>query len=219
MGEGMKAVAAAVKELLRASGKNQSELAGHMKLTHASVSRKLSGKQTITEEEMKSVAEFLAMPWAEFTQRVGLGSGEPTKANTVGQFIGLVPIRVIDQKASASVRAGVPVDEITTLSPGRIRFDLSQYVGIRVVGSCMEPDIVDGDLVVVELGAPFESGDVVAAEVLEDGVPKIHVKRLQQRGTRWFLVQKDGESFEIEPHNVAGVIIKIERDVPRRRRR
>lgn len=217
MDERQQRVASAVRSLAEEKlGKGaQAQVARATGYSDASISRFFSGKQPIPDEVMFAVAELIEMPWEQF--RLAIGDDLPLP-NTAGVMSRLVPIRVIDQEASASVRAGIPVEDVVYLTESDLRFAPSNYAGIRVRGDCMEPDINDGDLVAVELGAPFQSGDIVAAEVLRDGRAEVHVKRVRQRGLKWFLVDNQGESLEIQPENVAGLVIKVVRDLRRRRR-
>lgn len=75
----------------------------------------------------------------------------------------------------------------------------------RVRGTCMEPEIMDGDTVIIDVADRMpRPGDLVAV-LLEEGV--LVVKRYERRGGRPVLLDNEGKTYPIEGAQLQGVIV------------
>ena len=75
----------------------------------------------------------------------------------------------------------------------------------KVRGACMEPEIMDGDMVIVDLADTSpRPGDLVAA-LLESG--ELMVKRYDRRGGRPVLIDNQGATYPVDGALIQGVII------------
>jgi SOS-response transcriptional repressor LexA/DNA-binding XRE family transcriptional regulator len=80
-----------------------------------------------------------------------------------------------------------------------------EFLAVRVIGDCMEPDIHRGEVVVVDTSADPRAGDIVVAE--REG--EMLIKRLRRRGADLFLEpnQSDYETVQVDEHTrIVGVV-------------
>lgn len=105
-------------------------------------------------------------------------------------------------EGSASLKGGA-VNEWVYMPRSETAGTSDQHlIGIRSRGNCIEPDIVDGDVVITDTSATARTGDIVAVAI--EGTT--HLKRYRQRGTRHVVFSNEGEAT-IEPHQIQGVML------------
>jgi DNA polymerase V len=102
--------------------------------------------------------------------------------------------------ALAAVQAGFPspaedyTDRGLDLNELCIRNPSATYM-MRVAGSSMEPELFDGDYLVVDRSREPRLGDVVVASVNGD----FTVKRLARRGGKWVFAAGNAAHGDVEP--------------------
>lgn len=205
-------VCAAIAEVIREQARSVPDVARTSGVPERTLYRIVNGQtKSVKDRTLIALAEDLDVPLSRLTGQSG--SEVPDYG---GHYSPVVPIPVLDQQASASLRGGVVLDHTylreQEIPSGRVR----DIVGIQVRGDCLAPDIVDGDVVIVDLARNPESGNPVVARVDET----LHIKRLRVKSTgRWFLASNEGE-IPIEPRQVEGVVISLQRAMaPELRRR
>lgn len=124
--------------------------------------------------------------------------------------VAAIPIEVIDQEVSASLRGGVVIDHVY-LPEGGPMANQQHIVALKVRGDCLSPEIVDGDYVIVDTSRTAENGNPVVATV--DG--QLHVKRFRVRANgRTVLASNEGE-IPVSPRQIDGVVIGFWRGLGR----
>lgn len=120
----------------------------------------------------------------------------------------VVPVRHDQQRIPADGTA--PMDDVYTDLPS----NADRLVALTVRGHCMEPDIRDGETVIIDTERPAELKDVVAVYLEGDWT----LKRLRKRNGIWLLVpdNADYEPIEIDPTKVRvlGVVVQVSRGKP-----
>jgi transcriptional regulator with XRE-family HTH domain len=198
-------MADAIVQLIKERGRTRADVAKAINKPPSWLYRILSGKHRIKADDLQALADELDVPVASLYP-----PDLRQIAERAGVYVGLRPIPVVDQEASASLQGGVIVDYIYVRGPGTGSAP-HNLVGVRVHGDCLAPWIIDGDVVVVDTTRTPESGNPVVATV--DGT--LHVKRLRIRPSgRWTLVSNEGE-IAIEPYQINGVVISLDRDLLR----
>ena len=197
-------MASAIAQLIEERGRTRADVAKALRRPPSWLYRILSGKHQIKAIDLQALADELDVPVSDLY---------PPELRQLAERAGVhVPLRwipVIDQEASASLQGGVIVDRIYIR--GSVADAPHNLVGVRVHGDCLSPWIIDGDVVVVDTNRTPESGNPVVATV--EGT--LHVKRLRIRPSgRWSLVSNEGE-IGIEPYQINGVVISLDRDLLR----
>lgn len=121
-----------------------------------------------------------------------------------------VPIPVV-QNVTASMGIGVPVEEYVYLPP-RFRQNRQSIQAVKAKGTCMEPQILEGDFVVFDTHAKWDVGNIVVAVVQGE----TYVKRLARVGGKTVLRgDADGSIVSLEDaekdEGVVGRVIQITR--------
>jgi transcriptional regulator with XRE-family HTH domain len=199
-------MANAITELIKERGRTRADVAKALRRPPSWLYRILSGKHQIKAIDLQALADELDVPVSD------LYPPELRQlAERAGVYVPLRPIPVIDQEASASLQGGVIVDHLYIRGTSASSDAPHNLVGVRVHGDCLSPWILDGDVVVVDTTRTPESGNPVVATV--EGT--LHVKRLRIRPSgRWSLVSNEGE-IQIEPYQINGVVISLDRDLLR----
>jgi transcriptional regulator with XRE-family HTH domain len=89
--------------------------------------------------------------------------------------------------------------EAVTGAPGQIE-------GYIVRGTCLEPEVKEGDTIFVDRELAIENGDIVACQI-KGG---LHVARLKRIGDEQWLVNNEGH-HRIEDCQVSAVVVEINR--------
>ena len=97
--------------------------------------------------------------------------------------------------------------EIVRYAPDQFTEEPDRFVGALVTGDCLAPEVIDGDLVIVDLKGERRAGRLVA--VLADGAT--HVKRLERRDKQWVLTSNDGDLRPVDEVRLLGVVVETRR--------
>lgn len=116
-------------------------------------------------------------------------------------------IPVVEQLAAAG-EGQVAVDYVA-MPPQRAAG--RNIIALVVRGDSMEPEIMDGDYIVMDTDATARDGDTVVASVGDSVV----VKQLRRKSDHFVLSGHNGKVIAVEDATIAGVVIQIVRDVPR----
>ncbi len=139
----------AIKELRRAAGMSQAELAGLCGVHQTAVSQWENGRTSPDKKTLRTLAGLFHVSID------ALLGGERT------------PDHVKQIPVLGYVRAGVPVEALeNVLGYEEFSGELSgDYFGLRVRGDSMEPAICDGDTVIVKKQSTIESGEIAVVLV------------------------------------------------------
>ena len=137
----------------------------------------------------------------------------PLPRTLVGAPLMPIAIGVVAQ-ANAGLGGG-PVEEWVYL-PWEVARGRT-LLGVRVSGDCMEPDVADGDVVIIDVAAVASEGSMVAATILASG--DFVLKRLYRRNGEIELRPNVGEPLVLRPDQVRidGVAIQVNRRLERGR--
>lgn len=194
------------------------QLARFAGVSPAAVSEWLAGKRRPRPEMLRAIAHPLGVTYEEAMQAAGYLSGErPTPSGMepipldqlpVGELLSvmedLIPVYYIGR---AELGPGAWMEPVVYLPRGML--GRRKRVG-RVIasGECMEPDIHDGETVLVDLEASAKPGDVVAATTPDGTV----IKRLVQNGEGMELRGNNGQRIPIgDGVRVQGVVFFVGR--------
>lgn len=90
------------------------------------------------------------------------------------------------------LHAGTRPERVGRMYINRLEFSIKNALGYKVEGTCLEPEIKDGDTIIVDLDAPVELGDIVVCETDED----MHIGRIgEKEGKRW--IENSEDSFRV----------------------
>lgn len=138
---------------------SQAELANMLNVHQTAVSQWEMGRTTPDIEVLKNLASIYGV-----SVDVLLGTESPDSDNTKKKKGIKIPVL-------GYVRAGIPIDAVEEiLDYEEIPEDLAlqgEFFGLQVKGDSMEPQIVEGDIVIVRKQSDVDSGEV--AVVLVNG--------------------------------------------------
>ncbi len=153
-----------LKRAMEARGLGVRQLATYTSLSSGGISQLLTGtNQFPTTETLFKLSRYFHVSTNDLLDLIAVGRyTEAIPASTPIDVSGVVMIPVLDQKVGAGKGQQVLDWEFVspTVTQGR-----RSIVAVRVYGSCMAPRIEDGDMVVVDREAGWDSGSVVLAQV------------------------------------------------------
>lgn len=202
---------------MRSRGLSDSQVATYIGRSSATVGR---WKRNEIVPNPKSCA-LLAGLFGEPVEKVYALAGHPmtyeappAQARSIQdqalEFISGLPVAVPVYDQLASAGPGQQILDYVYLEPGSPTD--GSIVAIRVKGWSMEPDIRDGDYVVIDTKASAQPGEYVVASAGDE----VFVKQLRKRGDRLILVGTDGKEVADDPQ-VAGVVIQTIHNMRRHR--
>jgi len=205
------------QEAMDRRGIIQSQVAAYAGVSSAAVSRWATGKSRPDPEYVRRLAELFQEPLHKLYALAGHPSEytpperQPLSLrNATVEFLAELPIEVpvYEQLASAGEGQAAVLDRIF-LPPHRGRRD--RLFGLRVRGTSMEPEIRDGDTLVIDPDATARDGDTVVGSVGDE----TFVKTLRQKSDHFVLQGTNGKVVQAADATIAGVVIQVVRDVPR----
>lgn len=113
----------------------------------------------------------------------------------------ILPLRV-PIYADISLHLGEPSEPVDHVYVDRTEVAGKNIEGYLVTGSCLEPDVSDGDHVVVDRDAEIRPGDIVACDI--EG--QLHVGRLRKKGDTMIL-ENNERSYDIVECNVIARVV------------
>lgn len=104
------------------------------------------------------------------------------------------------------LHAGTPVEPIDYVPIVRDRARGKRLEGYIAHGKCLEPEVTDGNIIIVDRDGQIEHGDIVAA--LVDGM--LYLARLRKIADELFLENNDGR-IKLEQDTIAAPVIEVRR--------
>lgn len=104
------------------------------------------------------------------------------------------------------IHAGEGVEPMDYVPMVRDKAGGRKLEGYLAHGNCLEPDIKDGSIIIVDRDGQIDNGDIVAA--LVDGM--LYLARLRKIGDELYLENNDGR-IKLEECQVAAPVIEIRR--------
>jgi transcriptional regulator with XRE-family HTH domain len=219
-----------VRSLRDTKGWTQARLHEATGLTRGYISRLEAGEyDNPSSDTLLKLARALDVPLQRLVSSIespdtGVVEGDRPVAETVREawrtIENALPVEVPvwAQAHSAGTGAG-PDDEIVDTvhfrpPPGERHH---RFLGMRVVGHCMEPSIHDGHTVIYDTDARWHDGDVVVVR----GDDRAFVRRVELRGEEvWFVPDNPKDRDKAVRANganqVKGVVVAARYGVPRR---
>lgn len=210
---GMKEVGRVVRQAREARGLSQRQLGQSAGISHTYVSKIEGGESKgLGYDVLRNVAATLGIQAAELE---ALLYDRPLPTPVAGAPT--MPIAVPILATASAGRGGGHVEQwaFVPYEQGRGRV-LRAY---RASGVCMEPEIGDGDTVIVDCDASPQDGEIVAAINQETG--DFLIKRYFRANGSVELVPEQGEPVVLPEDQVRieGVVIQVNRKPSRRRRK
>lgn len=194
-------------------GWSQGQLAIRVGVSPSTVSRWLTGGRPDPE-----YAGRLAKAFGEPLAKVYAVAGHPadyapperqplSQRDATIEFLSRQPIEIPIVEQLASAGAGQQVLDYVYLPPSRATS--RNLIGVRVKGQSMEPDILDGDTLIIDREIEARPGHIVVATVGDE----TFVKRLEKKAGHLVLTGNNG-AMPGDDAEIAGVVIQVIHDVP-----
>lgn len=206
-----------LRGMVQRRGLSQVAVAKGLAVSQAALSRWLHDVATPDPDSCSKIAQFLHIPVEDVYARAGHPVSTEPPAWRPRSFDDIVlemmagrpvAVPVVDQLASAG--PGQQVMDYVYLEPG-YETD-GRYVAIRVKGRSMEPELHDGDIVVLDTHASPEVGDTVVATIEDE----VFVKFYGRKGDRVVLIGNDRREIPADDAKIEGVAIQTIRALRRR---
>jgi SOS-response transcriptional repressor LexA len=207
------------KNLLKKKGGGYKGLAEHLDVEVATVGHYMTGRRNPTPEQLLNIADYLnvgmsALFGKEVVDLPPRGVVKEGNNVAVGPDIGgTVPL-------ISSTQAGDYVEVIDNLQPGQgeripVTVPVKHYTfALRVEGDSMEPEFMDGVVIVVEPEMEAQSGDYVVVRTAENTTT---FKQLVRDGGELFLKPLNPR-YPIRPFPEHAVICGVVREQVKRYR-
>lgn len=195
------------EQILAEKGLKTADVVKATSVSYANISQWKSGLSTPKQNKLAEIAEYLdvSLSWL-----MGLSEDKETK-------------KAVRVPVYREVRAGAPTalaeeDIVDYIDIPSVWTKTAEYFGLRVKGDSMEPDLRDGDIVVVKKQPDAETGSVVVALINgEAGICKKLIKR--QDGIVLKSINEDygnyvytNEQIESLPVTICGVVVRSIRE-------
>lgn len=217
---GREAIGALVKRLREQRGLTQGQLATYAKVGRSWLSHLETERFERPErEKLERIASVLRVPAETLLAAAGYRvkplpiREQRTPYEVLRELEATMPLMlpVEEVRASAGPAVGVPAEYQAYYPDPAERGH--QFRCVEVSGTCMEPDIVQGDRVIVDTTRQWAPGDVVA--VVHDG--ELLVKRVRERQGEIVLEANDGTLVKPDERTmVLGVAVQVIRPLERR---
>jgi transcriptional regulator with XRE-family HTH domain len=198
-----------IKQLREERDWTQDQLADHSGVdrnTIASIETGKSKEPTITN--MLKLAQAFGKRPEELYFAAGYITEAPHKVSPqelLHRFMISLP-EAVPIYAEYPVHAGKtaePVDYVH-MEKNNVKRNLAGYM---VKGTCLLPDVKEGDVVIIDRDAPIASGDIVVCVL--DG--EMHLARYKTVGRQHFLENNNGRTFMEKDCQPAALVIEIRR--------
>lgn len=198
-------VGAVIKREREVRGWKRAELARRSGLSGGYINRVEEGSVKVpgVDQVQRIAAAFGISPDELLTPAIRDISTAPN--SYVVRPVVQVPIVNITLAAGQAVygETNETISVTADLAPGR------RLIGARVVGNCMEPEIMAGDVAIVDIADRSPRDEDLVVLLLEDG--SMAVKRFRQRDSEPFLVDNKGGEYRPNDAKIQGLVVAIER--------
>jgi transcriptional regulator with XRE-family HTH domain len=199
-------VGAAIRRARQSKGWSIAKLAGKAELDGGYLSRLETGKVTSPGiVTLQKLATALGLSGDAF---IPPPAREEATLSTPGPVI-LVPVVNITLAAGGAVfgetQETVPLS--ADLAPAG-----HQLVASRVSGNCMEPDLRDGDMVVIDITNRAPHPGQMVAVLMEDG--NMLIKRFVHKNGETILEDNQGHEYRPNGAKIQGVAIQVSHRLP-----
>jgi len=199
-----------LKQILEAKGMSQSELANQTGLSESYISRACKGHfKGIQQHNFELMARALSMTSTELSREL--------KGNNSYTLPKETPEKILD-RFRISMPATVPIYEEFPFHAGisvepadfiaivknRVRGKMLEAYTVR--GQSLEPEIKEGDIIVVDRDGEIDNGDIVAC--LVDSM--LHLARLRKIAGEAYLENNHGR-MKLEEVQLAVPVIEVRR--------
>ena len=198
-----------IKRLREDKGISQGELARKASLGRSHISRiELGAYQGVKQETFEKLAKGLNLSPSELSREV-YGQPSPIPKETSesilerlrGSMASDVPIY-----EEFTFHAAGAVEAVDYVPVGRDRARGRNLEGYFVKGKCLEPDIKDGDVIIIDRDGQVDSGNIVACLVKDE----LHIARLRKIADDVYLENNHGR-MKLEDCQVIAPVVEIRR--------
>lgn len=196
-----------IKSLREKAGISQNRLSQLSGIDRAYISQLEGGKTvSISLRTARALANGLGVPADVFLKEEGITEGEVKKElpEQILERLRLAQPVAIPVYKEFPVHAGTPIDPIDYIYIERSKVAKKNIEAYIISGNCLDPDISDGDVIIVDRDASIEHGDIAAC-LTED---RIVVGRLNKVGDDYW-IQNSEFGIKFEDCRVSAKVIQV----------
>jgi len=198
-----------IRHLREERGLTQEELAAASDVTRSHITRIEMGTyyKSITDEMMRKLAKGLSMTIPELSQAI-YGEAGPRGGNPVWVPLGKGQVDVY----RLPVHSDYPFHAGNSVDPGEYVYQEiprgaeSHVEAYKVKGTCLEPDIKDGDTIVVDRERATDIGDIIACNVDSE----LYIARLKKYADELWLETNESKR-KLQECGASAVVIGVVR--------
>jgi SOS-response transcriptional repressor LexA len=188
---------------------SQEELGKRYGSTAANISQIERGVRTVGIESLRRLASILGKPLEWFIVEDNKPYSRPPKAALSDLQVSLGAYMPV----YGDVSAGPGIEPIDYVATSRTRLAPERLVALRVKGLCLEPEIKDGDTLIIDKELQPQNGDLVV--VLIDGLASVKKYRqkmpdqVSEKGKPEVWLENNGGKYKPENVRQIGVVIEF----------
>lgn len=199
-----------VKELRKARGWSQDEIAKKAKLSRSYISDIERNKERKpTADKIIKLANAFNIEPEELYEAAGYLTPESRKKRVESPEDILSRLRLampvaIPVYTDYYVHAGAPVEPIEYVYRTQAKPANKAVEGYIVRGTCLEPDIREGDIIIIQRDGQIDGGDIIACVIGE----QMHLGRLRKIADSLYLENRH-RSYKFEECHLAAPVIEV----------
>lgn len=192
-----------IRRLLKEKNKTQNELAEYVGVSKTTVSEWIAAKKYPRIEKIQAIAEYFDVYRSDITESKVKNQSKAVRIPVLGKVIAGIPIEAIEEI--------IDYEEITEQMART-----GDFFALQVTGDSMEPQMSEGDVVIVRKQEDLDSGQIgiVLVNGDEATVKKVIKKENgimlvpfnQDKYEPWFYDQYD---IETKPVKIIGRVVEL----------
>lgn len=192
-----------IRRLLKEKNKTQNELAEYVGVSKTTVSEWIAAKKYPRIEKIQAIAEYFDVYRSDITESKVKNQSKAVRIPVLGRVIAGIPIEAIEEI--------IDYEEITEQMART-----GDFFALQVTGDSMEPQMSEGDVVIVRKQEDLDSGQIgiVLVNGDEATVKKVIKKENgimlvpfnQDKYEPWFYDQYD---IETKPVKIIGRVVEL----------
>jgi transcriptional regulator with XRE-family HTH domain len=190
-----------IKRLREQKGLTQAELSELAGVERSHLSRIETGAyQSFKEDTIKGLARGLGISLAELSQEIYGPAPQPISGSKV-------ELQMVPVYADFAFHAGESTEPVEHVYRAMMKGNRKKHLeGYIVHGTCLMPDVLDGDTIIVDRERAIENGDIVACQI--DG--ELYIARLKKVAHELWL-ENNHDRHKFTECQVCAVVIEVVR--------
>lgn len=173
-------LASNIRRLLNEHNKTQNGLADYVGVSKTAVSEWISAKKYPRVEKIQAIADFFDVYRTDITERHVSNKSKGVRIPVLGRVIAGIPIEAIEEI--------IDYEEITEQMART-----GDFFALQIKGDSMEPQMSEGDVVIVRKQEDLDSGQIGIVLVNGD---EATVKKVVKKENGIMLVPFNGDKYE-----------------------